>query len=222
MADPVDVLWRQLAAMAELQAQHNRLVHPQWERQGHPYYRAVWVECAELLDHFGWKWWKSQAPASDQVKLEVIDIWHFGLSELIRAGTVDRHLARRLLAAWDAPPADFRDAVETLAGVSLATRRFDVPAFAAVMRALPLRFDELYRIYVGKNVLNAFRQRHGYRTGSYRRIWQGREDNEHLAELAAALQPDAADYAHQLESALATRYAATAPDAKPTGALPDA
>ena len=207
--------------MAELQAQHNRLVHPQWEQQGHPYYRAVWVECAELLDHFGWKWWKSQPPASDQVKLEVIDIWHFGLSELIRAGAVDRHLARRLLAAWNAPPADFRDAVETLAGISLATRHFDVPAFAAVMRALPLRFDELYRIYVGKNVLNAFRQRHGYRTGSYRRIWQGREDNVHLAELAAALQPDAADYAQQLEAALAARYAATAPEAN-ADALPDA
>lgn len=219
MAEPVDVLWRQLAAMAGLQAEHNRLVHRAWERQGHPYYRAVWVECAELLDHFGWKWWKRQDPSLDQAKLEVVDIWHFGLSELIRAGDVDRALAARLLAAWRAAPEDdFPAAVETLASASLATRRFDVPAFAAVMRALPIGFDELYRIYVGKNVLNAFRQRHGYRTGTYRKVWQGREDNVHLAELAAALDADAADYAARLAAALAERYAtATRGAASPAG-----
>ena len=212
MAEPVDVLWRQLAAMAELQAEHNRLVHPAWERQGHPYYRAVWVECAELLDHFGWKWWKRQVPALEQVKLEVVDVWHFGLSEHIRAGEVDRALAARLLASWRAAPADgFPAAVEALASASLATRRFDVAAFAAVMRALPLGFDELYRIYIGKNVLNAFRQRHGYRTGAYRKVWQGREDNVHLVELAAALDADAPDYAARLAAALAERYAAAAP-----------
>lgn len=217
MAEPVDVLWQQLAAMAELQDEHNRLVHPAWQRQGHPYYRAVWVECAELLDHFGWKWWQRQAPALDQAKLEVIDIWHFGLSEHIRAGEVDRALAVRLLTAWRAAPTDdFPAAVETLARVSLATRHFDAAAFAAVMRALPLGFDELYRIYVGKNVLNAFRQRHGYRSGAYRKVWQGREDNVHLVELAAALDADAPDYARQLAAALAERYAGTVPEAAPT------
>ena len=217
MAEPEDVLWRQLAAMAELQAAHNRLVHPAWQRQGHPYYRAVWVECAELLDHFGWKWWKQQAPALEQAKLEVVDVWHFGLSERIRAGAVDRALAVRLLAAWRAAPAnDFPAAVETLAGASLATRRFDEAAFAAVMRALPLGFDELYRIYIGKNVLNAFRQRHGYRTGAYRKVWQGREDNVHLVELAAKLDAEAPDYAVRLAAALAERYAA----ATATGASP--
>ena len=223
-ADRIDALWRQLAAMADMQARRNRLVHPQWERQGHPYYRAVWVECAELLDHYGWKWWKSHQPAIDQAKLEVVDIWHFGLSELVRNRTVERHIARSLVLAWDAPPGDFRTAVERLARASLASFRFDLTAFAGVMRALPLGFDELYRIYVGKNVLNDFRQRHGYRTGGYRKVWDGREDNEHLTELAAVLpaspptplgDPDAADFARQLDAALEARYAATRPEFDP-------
>lgn len=37
---------------------------------------------------------------------------------------------------------------------------------------------------MGKNVLNRFRQANGYRTaikeGTYRKLWGGREDNEHL------------------------------------------
>ena len=47
-----DDIWPKLATMAEMQERHNLLVHPQWASQGHDYYRAIWVECAELLDHF--------------------------------------------------------------------------------------------------------------------------------------------------------------------------
>ena len=57
---------QQLAAMAELQETLNANVHPQWRTQGHAYYRAIWVECAELLDHFGWKWWKHRVPISNR------------------------------------------------------------------------------------------------------------------------------------------------------------
>ena len=75
--------------MAELQDALNVNVHPQWRDQGHAYYRAIWVECAELLDHYGWKWWKHQHTDLEQVKLEIVDIWHFGLSQLIREGRID-------------------------------------------------------------------------------------------------------------------------------------
>ena len=205
-------VWRRLAAMAAMQEAHNRLVHPQWASQGHAYYRAVWVECAELLDHYGWKWWKKQEADLDQVKLEIVDIWHFGLSELLRCGQVDRNLAARL-AALLAQPArqEFRSAVEALAQTSLATRAFDLPAFVAVLRALPMDFDELYASYVGKNILNAFRQRHGYRSGEYRKVWNGREDNEHLAELTRGMNTAAANFPADLAEALAARYAASGP-----------
>lgn len=203
-----DSAWRQLAAMAEMQERHNRLVHPQWASQGHEYYRAVWVECAELLDHFGWKWWKKPSADIEQAKLEIVDIWHFGLSELIRANQVNRELAARLKSALsNQDQQDFRLAVERLALASLATRQFDLDAFAAVMRSLPLGFDELYRLYIGKNALNAFRQEHGYKEGSYRKRWQGREDNEHLMDILRELDSDAADFAERVSRALAERYA---------------
>ena len=203
----IDAMWKRLTTMAAMQESHNRLVHPQWARQGHRYYRAVWVECAELLDHFGWKWWKRQEADLEQTKLEVVDIWHFGLSELMREGCLNRGVAAQLAVALAKPPGDFRLAVEQLALSCLATRAFDLDAFAAVMRALPLGFDGLYRIYVGKNVLNAFRQTHGYQSGSYRKVWNGREDNEHLVELASELDADAEAFPDQLAAALAARYA---------------
>ena len=206
---PIEDTWERLVSMAAMQSRHNEQIHPEWAGEGHEYYRAVWVECAELLDHFGWKWWKRHAPDRDQVVLEVVDIWHFGLSQLIRAGEVDRTLARRLETSLAAPSRpDFRLAVEELARSSLATRGFDVAAFAGVMRALPLTFDELYETYVAKNVLNVFRQANGYGTGEYRKIWAGREDNEHLSELVGTLDTGAASFPEDLAAALARRYAA--------------
>ena len=206
----VEDTWKRLASMAAMQRRHNEQIHPQWTEQGYGYYRAVWVECAELLDHFGWKWWKHHAADRDQVVLEVVDIWHFGLSELIRAGEVNQALAKRLRASLAEPARlDFRLAVEELARSSLSSRGFDIEAFAGVMRALPLTFDELYEIYVAKNVLNVFRQANGYGSGEYRKVWDGREDNQHLSELVGTLDTGAASFPEDLAAALASRYAAS-------------
>ncbi len=210
-ATRVEGVWRRLDSMATMQARYNARIHADWKSQGHEYYRAVWIECAELMDHFGWKWWQRQHADLSQVKLEVVDIWHFGLSELLRHGAVNQALAARLAAALIGPAVDFHLAVEGLARSCLASQDFDVDAFATVMRALPLDFDELYEIYVRKNVLNNFRQDQGYRHGSYRKTWSGREDNEHLVELAGQLDATAASFPDDLAAALANRYAASEP-----------
>ena len=179
-----------LETMAAMQDAHNTQVHPQWRRSGYGYYRAVWVECAELLDHFGWKWWKRQRPDLGQVKLELVDIWHFGMSDLIRADALNADTVAVLDVAPEAgaTPEALRLAVEDLARETLAGRAFALEAFARVMRLLPMSFDELFRLYVGKNVLNRFRQDHGYKTGAYVKTWAGREDNEHLMELLEGLE----------------------------------
>ena len=204
----VDQTWKRLDSMARMQCRHNEQIHPEWARQGHEYYRAVWVECAELLDHFGWKWWKRHTVDRDQVVLEVVDIWHFGLSELIRAGDMNEAIARRLEESLAEPTRlDFRLAVEQLARSSLLSRGFDIDAFAGVMRALPLTIDELYETYVAKNVLNVFRQANGYGSGEYRKFWDGREDNRHLGELVGTLDSGADSFPEDLAAALASRYA---------------
>ncbi len=198
-----------LATMARMQDEHNRQVHPDWRNQGFHYYRAIWVECAELLDHFGWKWWKHQQPDLPQVKLELVDIWHFGLSILLRTDELNDALVDLFVTERSAAePEDFRLAVERLAEGTLQGRNFSAADFAAAMAALPMDFDELYRLYVGKNVLNHFRQDNGYKQGTYRKLWQGREDNEHLIEVLAELDASRPDAPEQLYTALVHRYAA--------------
>jgi dimeric dUTPase (all-alpha-NTP-PPase superfamily) len=201
--------WSMLETMAQMQEAHNRQVHPDWRVQRYPYYRAVWVECAELLDHFGWKWWKHQPPDADQVKLEVVDIWHFGLSDLMREEALDAAVARRLMAVTGAAGADpeaFRLAVEDLAQQTLSDRLFALGPFVAVLESLPMALPELFRLYVGKNVLNHFRQDNGYKSGDYRKTWQGREDNTHLVEILDALECPPEAVPEHVYLALAARY----------------
>lgn len=203
-----------LQTMATMQAEHNQQVHPQWETQGYDYYRAIWVECAELLDHYGWKWWKHQTPDIGQSRLELVDIWHFGLSELIR----DQVPLAEILAgfaplaegAGGADAAEFRAAVEALAGKTLVTKSFPQREFVAALATLPMSYQELFELYIGKNVLNRFRQSNGYKDGTYRKEWNGREDNEHLIEVLAEVPISSADYVGALFAALQQRYSAAA------------
>ena len=74
---------QQIMTMLDLQNDMNSKVHADWRTQDFEWYRAIWIECAELLDHYGWKWWKKQTPDVDQIALELVDIWHFGLSLML-------------------------------------------------------------------------------------------------------------------------------------------
>ena len=78
--------------------------------------------------------------------------------------------------------------------------------FANIMALLEMDFDQLYRMYVGKNVLNFFRQDHGYKDGSYIKVWNDREDNEHLAELLGELDSSRDSFRDDVYQGLARRY----------------
>ena len=197
-----------LMTMASMQDEHNSQVHPQWKEQGYEYYRAIWVECAEMLDHFGWKWWKNQEPDLDQVKLELVDIWHFALSELIKSGQLDESLGAELanVESIDSKPEIFRKAIESLAISSLQSRSFKMSDFTYAMQTLPMDLKELFALYVGKNVLNRFRQDHGYKEGSYRKLWAGREDNEHLIEILESISVEPEEMFDMLYQQLEQRY----------------
>ena len=203
---------QKLITMLTLQDRLNRHINPAWVTAGYEWYRAIWVECAELMDHYGWKWWKSQEHDRDQIRLELIDIWHFGLSaELVQHQGNIQQAAERILSELErdhtpSPAGDFKEAVDQLASHALTRQCLQLPVFLQLLGEMDTSFDDLHRIYVGKNVLNRFRQDHGYKDGSYRKQWQGREDNEHLAEIMSSLDADAVDFPRQIEQSLAARY----------------
>ena len=146
----------------------------------------------------------------DQVKLELVDIWHFALSELIRSESLEEGLAVRLanIQAAESDPELFRRAIESLAASSLNSRSFEMDCFVDAMRSLPMELDELFELYIGKNILNRFRQNHGYKEGTYRKEWSGREDNEHLIEALNTLQVEPDQVPDVLYQELERRYAA--------------
>ena len=199
----------QIETMLELQDSMNTKVNADWQNQGYEWYRAIWVECAELMDHYGWKWWKKQTPDTEQVALELIDIWHFGLSILLQSGSeraeiVDR-IQQQLLIGNSQE--DFRLDLEAFAAATLTDRQFHIDLFGRLMAGVGMSFDQLYRGYVGKNVLNFFRQDQGYKEGSYRKHWQdGREDNEHLVEIVQCLDAGSGNFKEAIYSALRDRY----------------
>src|SRR5690606_16061702 len=139
-----------LTTMLTLQHRMNTKVHPQWIDQRYEWFRAIWIECGELMEHYGYKWWKKQTPDLEQVRLEVIDIWHFGLSALFTADKTVEQIAAEVaaqIAAHDYRGQDVRAATEALAAHALTTRGFSVPLFWDLLRAVELDFDELYRHY---------------------------------------------------------------------------
>lgn len=198
-----------LVNMLQMQHNMNTRVHPEWAQQGFEWYRAIWIECGELIEHYGYKWWKKQEPDLPQVQLEVIDIWHFGLSALFSSGRSIEQIAddiQQEVAAYQSAGLGVREATESLALYCLETRGFSPSRFWELMLAAELDFDALYSAYVGKNVLNFFRQDNGYKEGSYIKQWAGREDNEHLVELMAQLDHGAEDFADAVYAALKQRY----------------
>lgn len=208
-----------LLAMLELQDSMNKKIDSDWLSKRHAYLRAVLVEATEALEHYGWKWWKQQTPDRAQLRIEMIDIWHFVLSEyLLRAGGDKSAAAQSITADWAADTAlafdgkhyeldmlDIRQQLELLAALA-AVRRLCMPLVARLFAACDLPPATLFRDYVSKNVLNHFRQDRGYKSGEYKKLWDGAEDNVHMAQILETITAADEQLPDALYCALAGRY----------------
>lgn len=183
--------------MLALQDTMNTKVNPDWKTAGNSWSTAMVVEAAEAIEHYGYKWWKKQTPDYDQVKLELVDIWHFALSEMIESvGDIDDiadGLAEeyydthtQLNAGVDA--STFVQAMESVMAYALETGALYPAAFFVAMHRCNMTFNELHAMYISKNALNIFRQNNGYKQGTYVKDWGGAEDNVRLMEIVNATQ----------------------------------
>jgi len=191
--------------MLELQQQLNDTTNGLgWEdgmtKNGKPinWKRCTYLECAELIESYPWKHWKNidAKPDYANIKIEAVDIWHFimsqGLEDYKRGdlGSIDT-LARNIN---DLPnfstftgniKENYKDYYEQIAVAEILMKTLFcegsteklMEAFIDVAIQSGLNLDALYKLYVGKNILNKFRQDHGYKEGTYIKIWNGEEDN---------------------------------------------
>jgi len=198
----------QIEQMLSMQDAMNSRVSTSWRDNNYEWYRAIWVECAEMLDHHGWKWWKHQEIDVPQVQLELVDIFHFGLSLRLITGAnvtdITNELAQQLKQS--SQENDFKVALEALASSAVTNKSFNASAFTDCMRLINMDLNELFRQYVGKNTLNFFRQDHGYKDGSYIKVWHGKEDNEVLANVVNQLDVSSSNFQKELYQALENQY----------------
>ena len=218
------LLTEQASTMLSLQTSMNIKVDSNWVEARYPYLRAVIIEAAEAIEHHGWKWWKKQEKDLPQLQMELIDIWHFILSEILLRNQADQD--KSLTALTDSlsdsstqnvinfddqqfliNELDLIEKFELLIALSVS-RRIELALFASIMTDCEISWTELYCQYVGKNVLNMFRQDKGYKEGTYQKIWNGREDNEYLVEIIGSLDSSRLEFKDEVYAALESAYPA--------------
>jgi hypothetical protein len=101
---------------------------------------------------------------------------------------------------------DFLSDLEAYTTNTLVTKDFDISVFVRLMQGIEMDFDQLYEGYIGKNVLNFFRQDHGYQDGRYRKQWGDKEDNEHLIAIMAQLDSTAGSFKDDLYRRMESTY----------------
>ncbi|HSR74551.1 MAG TPA: dUTP diphosphatase [Sulfurovum sp.] len=176
--------------------------------------RCAYLECAELIESYPWKHWKNidAEPDYANIKIEAVDIWHFIMSQGLQEYKIDdlgsiEKLAKDItilpnfsVFVKDIVPTD-KDyyaqiqTVETLMKTIFCEHSTTelMRTFIDVAMQSGLNLDTLYKLYVGKNILNQFRQDHGYKEGSYIKLWNGEEDNvvmKRILDTNDAISPD--------------------------------
>jgi len=160
--------------------------------------RCIYLEAGELIDSYPWKHWKDikAVPNYENIKIEIVDIWHFIMSEALRTYKVNNLGSIEDIAKSIVKMEEFKefnqnsncdnlDIYEQIRVVEDMIKTLFckddikdlIGAFLIMSSKLNLKLAELYNLYIGKNILNKFRQRHGYKDGTYIKIWEGKEDN---------------------------------------------
>lgn len=222
MTDKVKKLIEQ---MCHMQDTLNKQINPNWVDAKYEWYRASWLECAELMEHCGWKWWKKQTFDKNQAIMELIDIWHFGLSQtLVYVASNEQNIQQAVnylnnnyeLAVKhhqnndEMDLSNFKNQVELFVKFLLENKdQFPAYTFSNLLLCAGLKMEDVYVSYIGKNVLNKFRQDNGYKTGTYVKIWNDEEDNEVLTRYLNKLlseKVDLIDFEQLIEQHLTEQY----------------
>ena len=173
----------QIKEMMDIQNELNSQLNADWKNANWNFSLAARIEMMEAVEHYGWKWWKHQKPDINQVKMEMADIWHFLLSELIvQNANLNPILCEfEYLSMREFEPSEFVDAAsDFVSGVEIELKFYH---FFKCLKVINMSFEELRLLYLGKAILNKFRWNNGYSDGTYVKTWDGLEDNEYLTSI---------------------------------------
>jgi len=194
-----ELIKKQIKEMFQIQDGLNKKVlGDDYQKLDTPFYRAAVVEAAELMEYRGYKWWKkTDSFDKDQAFLEIVDIWHFVMSQIISDNgmSVQDEVIEVFFDVMDDPFIKTDKETQLMACDSFIQCMFSgyigdqIAGFLDLMESFDMPFDKLYSMYIGKNALNFFRQDNGYKEGTYNKNqWRDKnfnycEDNVALAEI---------------------------------------
>ena len=210
----------QLISMLEMQNSMNSRVNANWLAANNNWFRAIQVEGVEAIEHHGWKWWKKQECDMAQLRMELVDIWHFILSAALQHKHGNVVLSKMEMLAelnlcqksiqfdnqyYMLTQMTLLAKLDLLVGMA-TSKRISLTLFESLLHDCDMEWNDLFKQYVGKNVLNIFRQDNGYKSGAYIKIWNGREDNEHLVDILELIDLESANVYDELYHCLNERY----------------
>ncbi len=210
----------QLITMLELQMKMDSSIKTDVPFSHRDYLRAACLEASEAIDHHGWKWWKHQKKNLAQLQMELIDIWHFYFSTYLFRDNLDISSAQKTLdydlnndnskimldnKIYELLHMTILEKLDLLIGLS-AVKRTEPIVLMSLCLDCELSPSEIFKQYVQKNTLNLFRQANGYNLGTYKKVWNDKEDNETLVELAAQLNSTDPLYSKKLWTLLDESY----------------
>lgn len=192
-----------LIEMMEIQNElNNKFVGPDWKERELNWSRYIRVEAYELMDHYGtFKHWKAPSTNLYQARIELVDIWHFLLSQLIEitdtasisfdqvAEDISNAATQLedMLTQHDDLNIDINDAIDDLVQNTLTAASVldSIASVFIIQTKLGIDFDWVARHYFGKVALNRLRINYGQQEGKYIKNW-GKdkiEDNVFLEKL---------------------------------------
>lgn len=184
----------------QLQDELNSKINPNWkeERTERDFFRAIWLEAAEFMEELPWKWWKKTETDFDNLQIEVVDIFHFLLSlALLKDYRWKKHNSSIsytdvivpffYLALENSDKLNINGLIivsEDIVRQSLSEKDTALfLSFAGIVKSVFESFNQMYLLYMGKNILNHVRQEKGYKSGNYQKMIGGLEDNKHLTQI---------------------------------------
>jgi len=167
--------------------------------------RCLRMELSELIDSTPWKHWKSVNAESDieNIKIETIDTFHFLMSLGLETFNISKttFILNEVLSKHHCS-FDFDTTFNHLKTIDISEKlqsmTFDIANRIKDSKSTfitesefyllselffdllnqTMKFDDLYKLYIGKNCLNSFRQNNGYKDGTYIKMWKVDKEKE--------------------------------------------
>ena len=185
--EPIDEL-------ISLQKMLNDVVDPDWIQNLLDWKLAIQLETAEAVDSLDWKWWKKGKDDWINFEVEMIDMFFFTLAKIIE--TNQEQAFKTIMISYMVAEKTENNNTKIIRDNKLSkqVQEFIRETYSSTLsinqylllmshwvkiwKMLGNDFEYLFKLFKVKYLINIFRQSHGYKEGTYIKIWGDLEDNK--------------------------------------------